>query len=89
MVGEPGTQKRRRTRGVWVIGLLLALALILRLGYLAATPDYHIGYDAHDYDVHAQSIAQGHGMAPIGSARPARRHSGRPATATSSPASMR
>jgi 4-amino-4-deoxy-L-arabinose transferase-like glycosyltransferase len=50
-----------------VVGLLLALALIVRLGYVAATPGYQAIDDAHNYDVHAQSIAAGHGFARIGS----------------------
>jgi 4-amino-4-deoxy-L-arabinose transferase-like glycosyltransferase len=50
-----------------VVGLLLALALIVRLGYVAATPGYQANNDAHNYDVHARSIAAGHGFARIGS----------------------
>src|ERR671910_3454957 len=50
-----------------VIGLLLALALVVRLGYVAATPGYEAVNDAHNYDVHARSIAAGHGFARIGS----------------------
>jgi 4-amino-4-deoxy-L-arabinose transferase-like glycosyltransferase len=50
-----------------LVGLLLALALIVRLGYVAATPGYQAIDDAHNYDVHAQSIAAGHGFARIGS----------------------
>jgi 4-amino-4-deoxy-L-arabinose transferase-like glycosyltransferase len=50
-----------------VVGLLLAVALVVRLGYVAATPGYQAANDAHNYDVHAQSIAAGHGFARIGS----------------------
>src|SRR5689334_10816750 len=50
-----------------VIGILLGLALIVRLGYVAATPGYQAIDDAHNYDVHAVSIANGHGFARIGS----------------------
>jgi 4-amino-4-deoxy-L-arabinose transferase-like glycosyltransferase len=50
-----------------VVGLLLALALVVRLGYVAATPGYQAINDAHNYDVHARSIAEGHGFARIGS----------------------
>ena len=50
-----------------VVGLLLALALVIRLGYVAATPGYQAENDAHNYDVHARSIAAGHGFARIGS----------------------
>ena len=53
-------------RSAWAAGLLLALALVLRLGYVAATPDYRVVHDAHDYDLHARSIASGHGFARIG-----------------------
>jgi 4-amino-4-deoxy-L-arabinose transferase-like glycosyltransferase len=50
-----------------VVGVVLALALIVRLGYVAATPGYQAIDDAHNYDVHARSIAAGHGFARIGS----------------------
>jgi 4-amino-4-deoxy-L-arabinose transferase-like glycosyltransferase len=50
-----------------VIGLILVLALIVRLGYVVATPGYEAIDDAHNYDVHAVSIANGHGFARIGS----------------------
>jgi 4-amino-4-deoxy-L-arabinose transferase-like glycosyltransferase len=42
-------------------GALLALALVLRLLYLDATPDYQLRHDARDYELHAQSIAVGEG----------------------------
>src|SRR5215203_2801498 len=41
--------------------LILALALLLRVGYVAVTPDYTLVHDALDYDRAAQSIAQGEG----------------------------
>jgi 4-amino-4-deoxy-L-arabinose transferase-like glycosyltransferase len=48
---------------VAVVGLLIvAAALALRLGYVAATPDYELRHDARDYDVHAVSIARGEGF---------------------------
>ncbi|HEY7621848.1 MAG TPA: hypothetical protein VH834_18885, partial [Solirubrobacteraceae bacterium] len=50
-----------------IVGLLLALALVVRLGYVAVTPGYQAVNDAHNYDVHARSIAAGHGFARIGS----------------------
>jgi 4-amino-4-deoxy-L-arabinose transferase-like glycosyltransferase len=59
--------RRRAPRIVWLVGLLLALTLALRLGYVAATPGYQAIDDAHNYDVHARSIAAGHGFARIGS----------------------
>jgi 4-amino-4-deoxy-L-arabinose transferase-like glycosyltransferase len=49
-----------RAAGFWA---LVLLALVLRLGYMAATPDYRLVHDARDYDRHAQSIASGHGYA--------------------------
>ena len=42
----------------WII---LLLALLLRVGYVAATPDYALVHDALDYDRAAKSIAQGDG----------------------------
>jgi 4-amino-4-deoxy-L-arabinose transferase-like glycosyltransferase len=55
-----------RARPVWAVALILLVALLLRLGYVAVTPDYRIVHDARDYDVHARSIALGHGFAPLG-----------------------
>jgi 4-amino-4-deoxy-L-arabinose transferase-like glycosyltransferase len=43
------------------VGLLLAIALLLRIGYLEATPDYDLVHDAWGYDYHARSIATGIG----------------------------
>ena len=45
---------------------MLVLALVLRLGYVAATPGYAIVDDARDYDAHARSIAAGDGFARLG-----------------------
>ena len=42
--------------------LLVAAALVLRIAYVDATPDYVLRHDAVDYDVHARSIAQGDGF---------------------------
>jgi 4-amino-4-deoxy-L-arabinose transferase-like glycosyltransferase len=42
--------------------LIVAAALGLRLGYVAATPDYELRHDARDYDAHALSIARGEGF---------------------------
>jgi 4-amino-4-deoxy-L-arabinose transferase-like glycosyltransferase len=42
--------------------LLVAAALVLRLAYVDATPDYALRHDAVDYDVHARSIAEGEGF---------------------------
>jgi 4-amino-4-deoxy-L-arabinose transferase-like glycosyltransferase len=54
-------------RIVWLAGLLLVLTFALRLGYVAATPSYQAIDDAHNYDMHARSIAAGDGFARIGS----------------------
>jgi 4-amino-4-deoxy-L-arabinose transferase-like glycosyltransferase len=52
-----------RVRRVGVLAVLLvAAALVLRLAYVDATPDYVLRHDAVDYDVHARSIAQGEGF---------------------------
>jgi 4-amino-4-deoxy-L-arabinose transferase-like glycosyltransferase len=50
----------------WAVGLVLVLALVLRLGYVALTPEYKIVHDARDYDAHARSIAAGEGFARLG-----------------------
>ena len=42
--------------------LLVAAALVLRIAYVDATPNYTLRHDAVDYDVHARSIAQGEGF---------------------------
>lgn len=42
--------------------VLVAVALVLRIAYVDATPDYVLRHDAVDYDVHARSIAQGEGF---------------------------
>jgi 4-amino-4-deoxy-L-arabinose transferase-like glycosyltransferase len=42
-------------------GVLVALALVLRLLYVDATPGYQLRHDARDYELHAQSIAVGQG----------------------------
>jgi 4-amino-4-deoxy-L-arabinose transferase-like glycosyltransferase len=43
------------------VGLLLAVALALRIGYVEATPGYDLVHDAWGYDYHARSIATGEG----------------------------
>ncbi|MDX6733304.1 MAG: hypothetical protein QOC54_3252 [Baekduia sp.] len=52
-------------RGRWMTGAgfaaLIALALVLRLLYVDATPGYALRHDARDYELHAQSIAVGEG----------------------------
>ena len=50
----------------WAVAIVLLLALGLRLGYVALTPDYRIVHDARDYDAHARSIAAGEGLALLG-----------------------
>jgi 4-amino-4-deoxy-L-arabinose transferase-like glycosyltransferase len=52
-----------RVRWVGVAAVaLVAGALGLRLAYVDATPGYTLRHDARDYDVHARSIAEGHGF---------------------------
>jgi len=53
------------SRRTWVVGLLLVVALLLRLAYVDATPGYFLRHDARDYDKHARSIAVGEGYRPI------------------------
>jgi 4-amino-4-deoxy-L-arabinose transferase-like glycosyltransferase len=51
-----------RVRWVGLAALaLVAGALALRVAYVDATPGYTLRHDARDYDVHAQSIAEGQG----------------------------
>jgi 4-amino-4-deoxy-L-arabinose transferase-like glycosyltransferase len=65
---EPSASGRGfRPRTVGAVAVLVALALVVRLGYVAVTPGYQAINDAHNYDVHARSIAAGHGFARIGS----------------------
>jgi len=48
---------------VGVAALLLVIgALAVRIAYVDATPAYVLRHDAHDYDVHARSIAEGQGF---------------------------
>ena len=42
---------------------LIAAALVIRVVFVLATPDYQLIHDALDYDHHAVSIAQGEGFA--------------------------
>jgi 4-amino-4-deoxy-L-arabinose transferase-like glycosyltransferase len=64
-----GDEAPRRRVGILVMvaALLLVAAFALRVGYVAATPDYAIIRDARDYDRHARSLAMGEGFARIGS----------------------
>lgn len=69
---EPGAAPSRRRRG-WLrlaVVVLIAAGLALRLGYVAATPDYRIAHDARDYDVHATSVARGEGFSDRLARRP-------------------
>ena len=50
--------KNRVPAAVW---LILALALLLRVGYVVATPDHTFEHDGSDYDRHAMAIAEGRG----------------------------
>ena len=49
-----------RTRTILIV--ILALALLVRLGTILATPDYEPAFDSGDYVRHAQSIAAGDGF---------------------------
>src|ERR671934_2562469 len=52
-----------RVRLLWLAAAaLVALALVVRIAYVDATPGYTARHDARDYDVHARSIAEGHGF---------------------------
>jgi 4-amino-4-deoxy-L-arabinose transferase-like glycosyltransferase len=67
-IAGPTRPRPRPDRRRWALAavIVLALALALRLGYVALTPGYAIVDDAHDYDLHARSIAAGEGFAPLG-----------------------
>jgi 4-amino-4-deoxy-L-arabinose transferase-like glycosyltransferase len=53
-----------RPGGPWLALLpILLVALILRVGLVAATTDYRPSYDAADYDLHARALAE-HGRYP-------------------------
>jgi 4-amino-4-deoxy-L-arabinose transferase-like glycosyltransferase len=54
----PTRVRPRFGAAVWA---LLVVALVLRLAFVVATPDYRLTGDARDYDRHASSIAAGHG----------------------------
>ena len=54
----------------WVAWLLVLLAVVVRLGYVAATPDYLPVHDDHDYDRLACAIVGGHGYPRVGPATP-------------------
>src|SRR2546421_840864 len=53
-----------RTYGgsAWALVLMLGVALVLRLGALAHTPDYRPVRDSIEYDQRARSIAAGDGF---------------------------
>jgi 4-amino-4-deoxy-L-arabinose transferase-like glycosyltransferase len=60
---EAAPARWRSRRALALVGLvLLAVALAVRIGYVVATPGYELRHDARDYDVHARSIADGHGF---------------------------
>ena len=67
--GTAGSERALPVRGArrpgWLAAgaaVLLLVALVLRLAYVAATPGYVVTGDARDYDGHARSIAAGHGF---------------------------
>ena len=62
-LGRTGDAWRSMAWGRWALAGVLALALALRLGAIAATPQFVPTTDAADYDRHAVSIAD-HGTFP-------------------------
>ncbi len=58
---RPWSGRLRLGRAAWA---LLAVALIARFAFIAATPGYELVHDARDYDRHAISIANGEGYPP-------------------------
>ena len=61
--GVTQPRRARRSRLVWAVALVLvAVSLVVRLGYVGGTPDPPLVHDGLDYDGHAVSIAQGHGF---------------------------
>jgi 4-amino-4-deoxy-L-arabinose transferase-like glycosyltransferase len=58
--------RRRTAAWRWAAAAVIVVALVVRLGYVAVTPGYTIVHDAHDYDAHARSIAEGRGYALLG-----------------------
>ncbi len=50
--------KKRIPAAAW---LILLVALLLRVGYVVATPDYVMVHDARAYDNIARSVAAGDG----------------------------
>src|SRR4051812_15837486 len=57
----PRAARTSRWVGGAAFGLLVVLALTLRLLYVDATPGYELRHDARDYELHAQSVAVGEG----------------------------
>ena len=50
-------------RWFWVAAVAIVIgALAIRIAYVQSTPGYVLRHDAVDYDVHARSIAEGHGF---------------------------
>ena len=53
---------RQVGRPVWILALVVAAALGVRLGYVAITPEHALVHDAREYDEHARSVAVGEGF---------------------------
>ena len=53
-----------RLKGSVGLGVILAVALIVRVGVIVASPDFQPIFDAADFDRHADSIADGHWYPP-------------------------
>jgi 4-amino-4-deoxy-L-arabinose transferase-like glycosyltransferase len=68
---EPQRDGRRRALLLAAAAVLIvAAAFAIRVAYVDATPGMKIVHDARDYDVHAVSVAQGHGFSDTLALRP-------------------
>src|SRR5258708_3940042 len=56
--------RRMRLRGSTALLVILAVALVARVGVIVATPHFAPIFDAADFDRHAHSIAAGDGYPP-------------------------
>src|SRR3712207_1047136 len=61
---HPNLTRRVRIPGSKPLLAILILALLVRVGAVALTPDYMPLFDARDFDRHAASIADGDGYPP-------------------------
>src|SRR5947209_3228184 len=61
---EPNLTRRMRPRGSIALPVILAVALLARIGVIVATPHAVPIFDAADFQRHANSIAAGDGYPP-------------------------